>query len=110
MAGCSDALSWNCICHQQLSSAACVIILMPCTCGPSGRSPAGRMAVSPLVNAGTRSLPKHFMLVQDVTHCCCSPLQVIAVTSDTEILGKALNHKKLGERKNVNLPGALTVA
>jgi pyruvate kinase len=40
-----------------------------------------------------------------VFHPYCRLLQVVKVLSDTELLGKVLNSKSLGERKNVNLPG-----
>jgi pyruvate kinase len=35
----------------------------------------------------------------------CCLLQVVKVLSDTEVLGRVLNSKSLGERKNCNLPG-----
>lgn len=32
-------------------------------------------------------------------------IEVKEITNDTELVGVVLNSKKLGERKNVNLPG-----
>ncbi len=32
-------------------------------------------------------------------------IEVVSILSDTELVGKCLNSKQLGERKNCNLPG-----
>jgi pyruvate kinase len=39
--------------------------------------------------------------------CCITFLQVLEVLSDSEVRGRVLNSKLLGERKNCNLPGVL---
>ena len=96
-----------------LWSAACTgrLVCMPRSCVPQSSSVACPRCSPVPLPPKLVTLCAYIYIYRASCGFCCTmsmgqiTLEVVSIISDTELLARPLNSKKLGERKNCNLPG-----